>query len=389
MASFGTHFPKPFAGPARAWHPALPGALAVPAIHHIGRFGLLVAAVGLVCAVAVASGSAPDVAASQPVLDPDPLETVATLERGGSQALALGSLNALERRLFADVSDGRLDEHSLLVAALVASGVDSPETLDDYQRRLDEFVAELKGSRPHPKRSRKEAEAVFDFLHTRILHGGYRTECTDLRVAMDDGRFNCVSASVLFQCLAEASGFDVCALEMPGHAMSRVHLPDGPLNVETTCAAWFRLMHDPKRQAQSVRKTLGTVPGGGKAAAREVSSVGLVAMVYYNRGVDLLAEGRYAEAAVANAKALHLDPGNQTARGNLLATLNNWAIALGQSKQLDEAIAMLRAGLAIDPQYEPFVLNYAHVQHQRTRQFAGDAGYDEGQPSELPAIPAP
>ena len=35
-------------------------------------------------------------------------------------------------------------------------------------------------------------------------------------------------------------------------------------------------------------------------------------MIYYNRGVDLLAEKRFAEAAAANAKALRLDPTNAT-----------------------------------------------------------------------------
>ncbi|MFW5692677.1 MAG: transglutaminase family protein [Thermoguttaceae bacterium] len=307
----------------------------------------------------------------------EPLDIAAALHRGGAGEVARGGLSDIERSLFADAADGKLEQHSLLVATLVASGVESPEVLDHYQRQIEEYAAELKQSGALTGSGREDTEAVFNFLHRRILLGGYRIDCTDLRTALDEGRYNCVSASVLFQCLAERCGLTVRGLEMPGHAMSRVYLAEEVLDVETTCAAWFRLMDDPKRQAQSVRETLGTTPAGRDVSAREISSVGLVAMVYYNRGVDLLAKGRYAEAALANAKALVLDPGNQTARGNLLATVNNWAIALGQSGRLAEAVGLLEAGLTFAPHYEPFTLNLAHVQYQRQKQHAEDAPHGE------------
>ncbi len=337
--------------------------------------GLLVIVFCLGHAGRLTAGEKSPDATSSPALAPAPLEVAAALHHRGPAALAFSGLGPVERSLFADAADGRMEQYSLLAAALIASGVESQTTLDRYQQRLDGYVRRLKQAHTFAGDGREDAEAVFHFLHRRILHGGYRIDCTDLRVALDEGRFNCVSASVLFQCLAERCGLTVSGLEMPGHAMSRVHLSDGPLDIETTCAAWFRLMDDPKRQAQSVRDTLGTAPADPGAAAREISSVGLVAMVYYNRGVDLLAEGRYAEAALANSRALFLDPGNETARGNLLATVNNWAIALGQSGRFDEAIAMLEAGLALDPHYGPFRLNYAHVQHQRSKQLAESGGH--------------
>ena len=80
----------------------------------------------------------------------------------------------------------------------------------------------------------------------------------------------------------------------------------------------------------------------------------MAAMIYYNRGVDLLAEKRFAEAAAANAKALRLDPQNATARGNLLATINNWSIELGKRQHFAEAVNLLRQGLAIDAKFEAF-----------------------------------
>jgi len=53
-----------------------------------------------------------------------------------------------------------------------------------------------------------------------------------------------------------------------------------------------------------------------------------------------------------------------TARGNLLATLNNWAIDLGTQGRYPEAAELLRQGLTLDPSYETFKVNFTHVYYQ-------------------------
>ena len=90
----------------------------------------------------------------------------------------------------------------------------------------------------------------------------------------------------------------------------------------------------------------------------------LIATIYYNRGVDLLVENRFHDAVCANAKALRLDAANQTARGNLLATMNNWSINLAGDGQYAQAVDLLDRGLALDPTYVTFKANYVHVHHQ-------------------------
>jgi tetratricopeptide (TPR) repeat protein len=303
-------------------------------------------------------------------------------ERSLDRFLAFqGKLSRLEEQLFADAADGYLDEHSLLDAALIASGVENAKTLRHYQRQLAALVEQLRrcGQRVGPPR--QQAEATFDFMHRRILHAGYRLECTDLRMALDHGWFNCVSASVLFNGLVDALGLPVCGLETPGHAKSRLFLSDGPLDVETTCPRWFRLIGDP-RQAEHLPQTLEKAPAQDccrarqdGCRAREVSAVEMVAMIYYNRGVDLLAEKQFAAAAAANAKALRLDPSSATAKGNLLATINNWAIALGTQQHYAEAADLLRQGMAMDPSFETFLLNYVHVYHQWSEGLCADGRF--------------
>jgi tetratricopeptide (TPR) repeat protein len=287
-----------------------------------------------------------------------------------------GKLSALETPLFADAADGQLDHFSLLDAALVASGEDREEMLDHYGARLTTLLNELRPSVALRESPERRAERVFDFLHQRVLAGGYCLDCTDVRLALDEGRFNCVSAAVLFSCLADGVGLHTCGLETPGHAMNRVFLPDGTLDVETTCPRWFQLLHDPAKQAEAVSKTLGTAKRD-HSTLREVTSVQLTAMIYYNRGVDLLAEKRFAEAAAVNAKALRLDPQNATARGNFLATLNNWSVDLGAIREYDAAVELLRAGMVFDRRYPAFQQNFAYLHHEWSESLCAAGRYAE------------
>ena len=292
-----------------------------------------------------------------------------------------GRLTPLETKLFADAADGRFDSHTLLAAALIAGGCDDTEALQGYVASFDKAAAELRAelersnaleATPH-----RRAQLVLEFLHRRILTGGYDLASSDLRAALDEGRFNCVSASVLFNCLARHAGLAVCGLEMPGHAMSRVLLSDDVIDIETTCPKWFRLAGDPKQQAEHLEATLGEGAPRDRSRVRPITDLELTAMIYYNRGVDLLAENRFALAAAANAKALRLDPNSTTALGNLLATVNNWAIALGATGQYADAADLLRRGIEMDPAYETFHLNAAHVYHQWMLSLCREGRYED------------
>jgi tetratricopeptide (TPR) repeat protein len=342
-------------------------------------------------------------------------------------------LSVLEKRLFTNAADGRLDDFSLLDAALIASGVDNSDELGRYRGRMAAWAEELKSSGGLNGSPRRQIEAIFDFLHSKILHGKYNIKCTDVRKALDEGRFNCVSATVLFNCLVGKLGFSSSALETPGHALSRVLLPDGPLDVETTCPRWFCMQRNQilnngeKKEAVSFtpavqterlenrdvtrisdnhrkavqketvpfslhenrdspqlrensdgpQQTIGQKPAKDKTILREISPVQLTAMIYYNRGIDFLAEKRFAEAAAANAKALRLDPLSSTARGNFLATINNWAIDMGDAGDYAGAADLLRQGLAFDPHYEAFSLNFAHVHYQWSQKLCKEGKYAE------------
>jgi hypothetical protein len=329
----------------------------------------------------------------------------------GREEILSPRLCALEQRLFDQIHDGRFGEFSLLEAGLIAGGVDRDDELRRYCKRFDALVESLRRSGKIPGAPRERAQAVFSFLHQSILRGGYDLQASDVRQAFDHGRFNCVTASLLFNCLAERFQLRAVGLEIPGHAMSRLELPEETLDIETTCPRWFTLIDragrprgavaansprtadspqaekEPTVQAEPAVQGLardaeqdgGRAAGRGAAAGdrRQVTEVELVATIYYNRGVDLLAEKRFAAAAAANAKAVRLDPNNATAKGNLLATINNWAIELGMSGEYEQAAELLRLGLATDARYEAFHSNYVQLFRQWSEYLCRSGRYED------------
>jgi tetratricopeptide (TPR) repeat protein len=290
-----------------------------------------------------------------------------------------GRSNPLESRLLADAADGRLDEHSLLRAALIASGLQDPAALLAYEERVARWDRPLRVAGAQAGKIDPTARVIFEFMHRQILVGGYHQDSTDLLQTIDSGRFNCVSATLLYSCLAERFGLSARGLEYPGHVMSRLLSAGGPLDVESTCPRWFELLDDPQQQQDLLRQALGTHGDYAAKVARrrEVSPVQLVAMIYYNRGVDLLAQLHFPEALAADAKALRLDPANAAAWGNLSATLNNWAISLSSVGLHSQAAEKLNEGLAIDPDYPTFAANYVHVHYQWVEQLCQGGRFED------------
>jgi hypothetical protein len=223
------------------------------------------------------SGAAP-VVTVQPIRiipTPKPIELARAYQRHE------GPLSDLEVRLFDDAIDSKWDEHTLLEAALIAGGVRDANQLAESADRFDRLAEKAAGSIEEELSAELLATKLFDFMHREILVSGYELECTDLAATLEHGQFNCVSSTVLFNCLAARFGLHPVGMELPGHAMSRLHLGGKHVDVETTCPAWFRLQHDPKRRAALIAKTIGAdLHGPGTRPGREVSPVELVAMIY-------------------------------------------------------------------------------------------------------------
>jgi hypothetical protein len=239
------------------------------------------------------------------------------------------AVSKLEAGLLHDACDGHWDEHSLFAAALIASGVANELEFRGTCELFAAINAELKGDPSRPATAEQRADKTLAFMHRRLLSGGYDLYATELPRVLATGRYNCVSATVLFNCLAAEGGLDVGALRLPNHTCAE--LADGAqrVRVETTCADWFAVRDRPRLFANAIGERAIVAGSPYENQPQEaISDVALVAMIYYNRGVEALARRGYTQAISLNRRAISLDPHNTQARDNLLSAINKQALSL-------------------------------------------------------------
>lgn len=285
--------------------------------------------------------------------------------------------SASEARLFALARRGEVDAQWLFEAALAADGVSEPAALAGYRRRWQKWCGQLNAETTQWRSARESARAIFALLHRDALVGGYAADATGLQTALGGGGYNCVSATILFNSLAAAVGLNVAAIETPEHVYSVVRSSGGEFAVEMTCLRWFDLSADAQREALGE----GSPSSGYRrpswsetevaGARRELSPAGLVALVYYNSGVDHLSRGAFRESLMANLKAMAFDPANSLAHGNLLATLNNWALTRYEARDYATAVRLIEYGRRLAPAHPPFEANLAAIYERWSEQFAG------------------
>ncbi|HTQ39626.1 MAG TPA: tetratricopeptide repeat protein [Pirellulales bacterium] len=263
-----------------------------------------------------------------------------------------------ERQLFLDCADGRFHQLSLVDAALVAGGVEDLEAIGRYRQLFFAVRDDVARQEADVKNPLQQVELIHQVLHERLLRGGYNPNATNLAATFQTGVYNCASATLLFVALAAEFNIQAQAIELPGHVRAIVSCGGQRYEIEVTCPVWQEAM---RPIGGSSDEAVSTASAGALAAGREISPCGLVAMIYYNRGIDAFNERGYAEAVAANRKALLLDPDNQLARGNLLAAVNNWALALCDASRFGEAEMLLAEGEQFDPTHAAFVHNALHV----------------------------
>lgn len=254
-----------------------------------------------------------------------------------------------EAALLADADDGRLDEFTLVHAALVAGGVEDPQVWRRAEERLQGYARELKASGRLAGSAEEQARAIHAFLHDRVL-SSYDPSANNLADVLAGGRFNCITSSTLYMALAAECGLPAAAYELPAHVLVVLDPQGAAVPVETTCPRW--------RPAR---------PGGERPATpgRLIDAAQLLATYYHNRGVARLAEGDFAAAVAANRAALRLDPDCTAARQNLVAAWNNWALALAAAGDYDAALEKISAGLAVAPGYEPLLENRVYIERRQ------------------------
>ena len=224
----------------------------------------------------------------------------------------------------------------------------APAVIEWHLARLSKLAAQLAATGSVAGSDLDKTAAIHRFMYAQVLSGDYHADAHSLAELLDSGRYNCLSATLLLVVLAARYELPLVAVESPGHITAGLLQGDDITVVETTLPLW-RPEHATKQ------------PQLAESDERPISRRQLLAAVHYNRGWQLLRAGDFAAAVSANAEALRLDRQCTAAHKNLLASLNNWAVALCAAKQYTQALEVLRAGQAIDGTFAPFEANRQHV----------------------------
>ncbi len=269
---------------------------------------------------------------------------------------------AAERALLADVADGRLDDMSLVEAGLVASGVVWTEDLGRFGPRLEGLVDRAREAAGAGS-TRDRARRVFEWLHRDVL-ARYELHGVDLPGLLNDGRYNCVSATLVYNSLLASLGIRSAAVLVPSHVYSVVRAGDQWIEVETTSPRGF----SPARTLGEYKRFLEERNLGGAAVKlhegetventalikeiqgtrQRVDNRVLVALVYSNIGVARLRDRDPEGALTAFAKASAVGGGIQRFRESRDAMINNLTWNLLQERRYDEAVDLVDRALTIE-----------------------------------------
>jgi tetratricopeptide (TPR) repeat protein len=262
------------------------------------------------------------------------------------------TLSADETALFADVKEGRFRTWSFDEAALLASGVAEARRRKDYVRRLDRLEVAARTALARAKTPFEKGDKLLTWLHAKSgpLANGYEAHQTDLSVILDAGKFNCVSSATLYNVMGKRLGLDVRAIEVPDHAFSILYDGTRHADVETTTRSGFNPERDRAAREEFEKKTgFRYIPDRERDRRREIDEAGLVAIIYYNHGVELTRAKRHHEALLAYFKAMSLDREFASAVKNALASLANWSSDLSRQGNFDDAVHVLAIGLDLAP----------------------------------------
>lgn len=283
-----------------------------------------------------------------------PANALQLLEGLGMLGPAEFALSDAEREIFASRAEGSFDQRAFEETALLASGVTDPVARQGYIARLDAIETAARDALDTDAPPARLGADLLPWLHRTVMTGGYVERQTDLSVVLDEGQFNCVSSAVLYAAIGRRLGLDVRAIEVPDHAFAIVYDGVDHMDVETTTPEGF----DPRRERLAAFEELTGyvyIPESNRSKRREIGRAGLVALIYYNHGVEALRTDRYNDALLHNFRALSLDSEFTSAVQNALVALGNWSASLADSGQWEAATQVAALGTRLAPEDDGLV----------------------------------
>lgn len=255
-----------------------------------------------------------------------------------------------EAALFADAADGTLDSHTLLDAALIASGVADAQ-LATQRARVNAALSPAIARARLRTDLHQRGDALLRALHDTVLLK-YDEDATDVDQAVRTGSYNCVSSAILFLIAADGMFEAQSGMLSQRHAFARVSIDHTPIDVEATTKEGFNIDRAKVLTAELTARLLhpGEDPNAVKGDLQHpeaVPTLSLIAGVYANRSVALMQRGALSQAATALDRATRLASGSARTRFATwrASVINTGATALAAAQRWDDALALLTLAL--------------------------------------------
>ncbi|MCK6544787.1 transglutaminase-like domain-containing protein [Myxococcota bacterium] len=257
------------------------------------------------------------------------------------------------------VRDGAIDGFDLADAALVASGYDRRLALRQARARFETLVAPIVEGLAKVPDPRERARLLLVALHQKGGPlGEYDARATTLAEVLDRRRYNCVSASVVYNLLAERLTLPVAAELLPTHARTVLALdPKRPVIIETTSPDGFA--PDPRLAASILAQVGGQLAEDGRHLVPDqgsiVTTLVLIGTIYVNRASivqeagDLKAAEHLFGRGEVFAGSAEMRRVLRDQRAALLSQLGADDVLSEDPARLPRAYRTLRAAAALDP----------------------------------------
>jgi tetratricopeptide (TPR) repeat protein len=182
-----------------------------------------------------------------------PLVSIRVLEQEEKTFREGFELSPMERRLIRS-SEGAtsLQGLELLEASFIASGANHPSEVRHYKEKISRFESQVRLKiRDEASSQRQIAQVLLKELHAQFLRT-YKPRQSKTAAALNDGVYNCVSATTLFNGMLHRFGIESQVVDSPTHVLSRALIDGQWVEVETTNSRGF----DPFRSEEEYRAFL-------------------------------------------------------------------------------------------------------------------------------------
>jgi tetratricopeptide (TPR) repeat protein len=191
----------------------------------------------------------------------------------------------------------------------------------------------------------QKGQVILYFLHRTTLKN-YQPSATELQKALDQGDYNCVSSTLLFNILCARFNVRTTGIEVPTHVYSAVldsHPRKKIYEVQTTTPQGFWVTDQTYLKHNEFISHPHLQTWKGK---RHVAEVALIAVIYYNRGIDWIRKEDYIQALPFYRRAFRLDPHFPNLTSLLAELYTGVGNQFFEKDDYSKAIQMYREGLS-------------------------------------------